>query len=54
MKVKDVVILTCLFIGEKELATKLEDNTTLNDREQERVDTLVRCYNLVNQEIASD
>ena len=54
MKVKDLVIYTSLFIGEKELASKLESNTSLTEREQERVDTLVRCYNLVNQEIASD
>ena len=54
MKVKDVVIYTSLFIGEKELASKLEDNSSLTQREQERVDTLVRCFNLVNQEIASD
>ena len=54
MKVKDIVILTCLFIGEKELSSKLEENSSLSEREQERVDTLVRCYNLVNQEIASD
>lgn len=54
MKVKDLVIYTSLFIGEKELASKLEENTSLTQREQERVDTMVRCYNLVNQEIASD
>ena len=54
MIVKDLVIYTALFIGEKELASKLENNDSLTDGENERVNTLVRCFNLVNQEIASD
>lgn len=57
MTVKDIIKLVCEFIGEKELLAKLkstDSSTTFTTREQEKLDTMVDCFNLVNQEIASD
>ncbi len=54
MKVLDVIKLVCDFVGEKELRAKLEADETLSAREQEKVALLQRCFNLVNQEIATD
>ena len=55
MKVKDILKNACLFIGEKELALALEAETpSLEGKDEEKVDILLRCFNLVNQEIASD
>lgn len=56
MKVKEILSFACDFIGEKELKEKLESSTTVTftDKEQEKVDSLLRCFNFVNQEIASD
>ncbi len=55
MKVKDILKNACLFIGEKELAKTLEAETpSLEGKDEEKVDVLLRCFNLVNQEIASD
>lgn len=55
MKVKDILKNACLFIGEKELALALEAETpSLEGKDEEKVDVLLRCFNLVNQEIASD
>ena len=54
MTVKDIVKLVCEFVGESEIFSKLSLNSPLNEREVEKVDRMVRCFNLVNQEIASD
>ena len=56
MTVKNVLKLVCEFVGEKELLTKLssESAVTYTSKEQEKLDTMLRCLNLVNQEIASD
>ena len=56
MKVKEIIAFACSFIGEQEIVKKLTSTeaVSLTDKEQEKVDTLVRCFNLVNQEIASD
>lgn len=54
MTVKDIIKIVCEFVGENEIRAKLEADTTLSEREQEKVDCMVRCFNLVNQEIASD
>ncbi len=54
MTVKDIIKLVCEFVGEKEILYKLDSAEDLTDREQEKVNTMTRCFNLVNQEIASD
>lgn len=54
MTVKDILMLVCEFIGEKELFSKLKQEQVLSEREQEKVDCMVDCFNLVRQEIASD
>jgi hypothetical protein len=56
MTVKEIIKLVCEFIGEKELLAKLKstEEVSFTTREQEKLDTLVDCFNLVNQEIASD
>lgn len=56
MKVKEIIAYACEFIGEKELAEKLnsQETVTYSAKEQEKVDSLLRCFNFVNEEIASD
>ncbi len=56
MTVKEIIKLVCEFVGEKELLSKLNsvEAVTFSDREQEKLDLMVQCFNLVNQEIASD
>lgn len=54
MTVKEILILACEFIGEKELAGKISSSEDLNDAENAKLQTLLSCFNLVNQEIASD
>ncbi len=56
MTVKDILVLVCEFIGERELKEKIssQEEVSFTVREQEKINTLVDCFNLVNQEIASD
>lgn len=55
MTVKDILSLACDFVGEKEIKAKIFlENPTYTAREQEKLDLMIRCLNLVNQEIASD
>lgn len=54
MKVEDIIKLVCEFVGEKELRKKIESDIDLSEKEQEKLDQMTRCFNLVNQEIASD
>lgn len=56
MTVKDIIKLVCEFVGEKEILSKLNSTEAVSytDREQEKLDLMVQCFNLVNQEIASD
>lgn len=55
MTVKDILKLVCEFVGEREILAKLNlESATFSDREQEKINTMVDCFNLVNQEIASD
>ena len=54
MTVRDILVLVCEFVGEKELYVKLKSNLGLSEREQEKIDCMVDCFNLVRQEIASD
>ena len=56
MTVKDILKLVCESVGEREILNKLNstETVTYTEREQEKLDTMVNCFNLVNQEIASD
>ena len=56
MTVKDIIKLVCEFVGEREILTILNatEEVSYTSREQEKLDIMIRCFNLVNQEIASD
>ena len=54
MKVQEIIKLVCDFVGEKELREKLDAEATLTDKQQEKIDAMVRCFNLVNKEVATD
>ncbi len=63
MKVKEILFLAMEFVGEKQLLEKLKMQETqtgeqneivLSKREMEKLESLLLCFNLVNQEIASD
>ncbi len=54
MTVKEILTLVCEFVGEREILKKFETEGELSSREQEKVEIMTRCFNLVNQEIASD
>lgn len=54
MLVKDIIKLSCDFIEQQALAQKLEQGSTLESCEQEITDRLVKCFNLVNNEVASE
>ena len=52
MKVKDIVKLACDFLGNSSLANALDG--TLTDEQSVEVGRLVKCFNLVNSEIAGE
>lgn len=54
MTVKDIIKLVCDIVGESEIAQKLCQQQPLSEAEQRKVDQMTNCFNLVNQEIASD
>lgn len=54
MTVKDILKLTCEFVGEREILSKLITSSSLTEREQEKLNIMTNCFNLINQEIASD
>lgn len=63
MKVKEILFLAMEFVGEKQLLEKLKMQETqteekneivLSKSEMEKLESLLLCFNLVNQEIASD
>ena len=54
MTVRDILKLVCEFVGERELAQKLATSQQLQEREQQKIEIMTNCFNLVNQEIASD
>jgi hypothetical protein len=54
MTVKEILMLACEFVGEGEIAQKVKNGETLNESEQKKYESLLSCFNLVNQEIASD
>ena len=54
MTVKDVLKIVCEFIEQSEILSKWNASVALNANEQETVNFLVKCFNLVNQEIATE
>ncbi len=55
MLVKDIIALACDFTENQELRKALEDNSASLSEEQTLLrDSLVKCFNLVNNEIASE
>ncbi len=54
MTVKDILKIVCEFIEQNEILSKWNASIALNTYEQNTVDFLVKCFNLVNQEIASE
>ena len=54
MLVKDIIKLACDFTGQEALGEKIAQSSLLETCEQEIVDKFVKCFNLVNNEIASE
>ncbi len=54
MLVKDIIILACDFTENQSLGKALEENSSLTAEQTLVCDSLVKCFNLVNSEIASD
>lgn len=54
MTVREILKLVCEFVGEKEIAIKLNAQQEFTEKEQEKIAIMTDCFNLVNQEIASD
>ena len=54
MTVRDILKLVCEFVGERDIAQKIENSQELQEREQQKIDLMLNCFNLVNQEIASE
>ncbi len=54
MLVKDILVLACDFIENEALGKSIKENQTLSETESQEVDRLVKCFNLVNSEIASE
>ena len=54
MSVKDIIILACEFTENQSLGQALENNSVLDEEQSEICDSLVKCFNLVNNEVASE
>lgn len=54
MLVKDIVALACDFTCNENLSAKMSSSQELNESEQNQIDCYVKCFNLVNNEIASE
>ncbi len=52
MKVKDVIVTTLKILGRNALAEKLSEEDELDDGERDTVNTLVHCFNAVEDEVA--
>ena len=53
MLVKDIILKVCDFLENKELSQAILKNS-LNSQQEEEVETLVKCLNLVRNEIATE
>ncbi|MBQ8908797.1 MAG: hypothetical protein IJY90_00695 [Clostridia bacterium] len=54
MKVKDIIIKACDFVGKDELASVLNAGGELSDENVALQEKLVKCFNLIREEIASE
>ncbi len=54
MLVKDVIALACDFTDNSALGDKIRLSQDLTDDEQAQMDIYLKCFNLVNNEIASE
>ncbi len=54
MLVKDVIIKACDFIDNDSLSELLKNNLSLSDELQDMLNKLIKCFNLVRNEIASE
>lgn len=54
MKVKDIIIKACDFVGKDDLASALLAGTELSDEVIALQDKMVKCFNLIREEIASE
>ena len=48
MLVKDIIKLACNFTENEDLASKIENNSQLSEAESLIKDSLVNCFNLIN------
>ena len=53
MYIKDIILKSCDFIGKEDLAEAIK-SSSLTEKDQLEVDDLVKCFNLVRDEIASE
>ncbi|MBQ8444632.1 MAG: hypothetical protein IJX25_04700 [Clostridia bacterium] len=54
MKVKDVIIKACDFVNKDDLAKSLVDGSALSEEDFSLQEKLVKCFNLIREEIASE
>lgn len=54
MLVKDIIKLSCELLDMREVALKLENNEVLTEEENTEINELVKCFNLVREEIATE
>lgn len=54
MLVKDIIVLACQFTENEELGRAIEENESLSDKQNKEVEKFVKCFNLINNEIASE
>lgn len=52
MKVKNVIVMTLKILGRNQLAEKLSEDGELDGGEKDTVNTLVHCFNAVEDEVA--
>ncbi|MDE7306904.1 MAG: hypothetical protein K2N33_05885 [Clostridia bacterium] len=52
MRVKDIIISALKILGRADLAQKLSDGGELSAEESEKINTLLYCYNAVEDEVA--
>lgn len=54
MLVKDIILKACIFTANDELANLLEENGELDEEMNSLLEKFVKCFNLVQNEIASE
>ena len=54
MLVKDIIKLACVFTENEDLAGKIEEDAVLSEEEELIAQSLLNCFNLINNEIATE